>query len=478
VWTHSQGVFPLRKDLAKVLRIKEESLRLSHVEGPGCYGHNGADDVALDACLLARAVPGKPLKVLWSRSDEFAWEPFGTAMEVRLRACLDADGRVSVWRSDVWTGSHATRPGIGKKDETSLIASHAIEQSLKREPVFDPGGGERNALPLYAFEALEIKKHLILEPPLRVSALRSLGAMANVFAIESFMDMLALEAQKDPVAFRIEHLKDERAVALILRLAKAVKWSHPGRKTGLGVGFLLPGIRTRPLTLPWSYGYRSTKKRGKSAFKGSLRGLTLGLQSTQAASGTKPRAALSKRSAWRLKSVCALRRTGFNLSIGKHTRSLASKRAQRSVCSYGESPKRLPWALVRHSWGRRLPLWPMRCSMLPGFGRFACRLEPTQTPLGCSVFSYPPLRQEDGLLSQADGMGSLRRIFLYFIGQTFPSFTRLFILRPFESFLGLKVNLGCVQILQDSLVVKLHKTHMFSKSFDQAFQRLFRPKRS
>lgn len=237
VWTHSQGVFPLRKDLAKVLRIKEEGLRLSHVEGPGCYGHNGADDVALDACLLARAVPGKPLKVLWSRSDEFAWEPFGTAMEVRLRACLDAGGRVSVWRSDVWTGSHATRPGIGKKDETSLIASHAIEQSLKREPVFDPGGGERNALPLYAFEALEIKKHLILEPPLRVSALRSLGAMANVFAIESFMDMLALEAQKDPVAFRIEHLKDERAVALILRLAKAVKWSHPGRKTGLGVGF-------------------------------------------------------------------------------------------------------------------------------------------------------------------------------------------------------------------------------------------------
>ncbi|MEK7878061.1 MAG: molybdopterin cofactor-binding domain-containing protein, partial [Pseudomonadota bacterium] len=79
VWTHSQGVFPLRHDLAKVLELPAENILVHHAEGAGCYGHNGADDVALDAALLARAVPGRPVQVQWMRDDEFAWEPYGPA---------------------------------------------------------------------------------------------------------------------------------------------------------------------------------------------------------------------------------------------------------------------------------------------------------------------------------------------------------------------------------------------------------------
>src|SRR5262249_55779173 len=84
VWTDSQGVYPLRKDLARVLGVDEKAITVMHAEGAGCYGHNGADDVALDAALLARAVRGRPVRVQWMREDEFAWEPYGPAMLVKI----------------------------------------------------------------------------------------------------------------------------------------------------------------------------------------------------------------------------------------------------------------------------------------------------------------------------------------------------------------------------------------------------------
>ena len=93
VWTHSQGVSVLRVALAQALGVDAERVRVIHVEGPGCYGHNGADDVAFDAALLARALPGRPVHVQWTRADEHAWEPYGPAMVVDLQASLDCDGR-------------------------------------------------------------------------------------------------------------------------------------------------------------------------------------------------------------------------------------------------------------------------------------------------------------------------------------------------------------------------------------------------
>jgi nicotinate dehydrogenase subunit B len=241
IWTHSQGVFPLRATMAKALDLPASAIRCIHAEGSGCYGHNAADDVALDAALLARAAAGRPVRVQWMRDDEFMWEPYGAAMVMRARAALK-EGRIVDWSYDVWSNSHNMRPG--DPDGVNLLASWYLEKPKQPGPpraLAQPaGGGDRNAIPLYDLPRSRITSHLIKEMPLRVSALRTLGAYANVFAIESFMDELAAAAQADPVAFRLAHLKDPRAKAVIEAVAKAADWK-PGQKgggtSGRGIGF-------------------------------------------------------------------------------------------------------------------------------------------------------------------------------------------------------------------------------------------------
>jgi nicotinate dehydrogenase subunit B len=242
VWTHSQGVFPLRGNLAMALKMRPENIRCIHAEGSGCYGHNAADDVALDAALLARAAAGRPVRVQWMRADEFLWEPFGPAMVMKARAALSLDGRIADWNYDVWSNTHSTRPS--EPGGVNLLASwYLAEPQRPSPPRMQPqpnGGGDRNAVPLYDFPRQRITNHLIREMPLRVSALRTLGAYANVFAMESFMDELALLANADPVAFRLAHMKDARARAVIEAVAKKAAWkpgaSRDGSK-GRGIGF-------------------------------------------------------------------------------------------------------------------------------------------------------------------------------------------------------------------------------------------------
>ncbi len=242
VWSHSQGVFPLRRDLAAVLALAEERITVKHVEGSGCYGHNGADDVALDTALLARAVPGRPVKVQWMREDEFAWEPYGSAMVVRASAGLGIDGSVVDWNYAVWTNTHSTRPGT--PGGANLLAGWQLAHRAKPAPpqiIPQPaGGGDRNAVPLYVFDKQKVVHNFIPEMPLRVSALRTLGAYANVFALESFLDELAFAAGADPVEFRLRHLKDARARAVIEAAARRAGW-RPGAKgdgrRGRGIGF-------------------------------------------------------------------------------------------------------------------------------------------------------------------------------------------------------------------------------------------------
>lgn len=242
VWTHSQGIFPLRADLAKVLGVDEPDIVVIHVEGAGCYGHNGADDVALDAALLARAVPGRPVRVQWMREDEFAWEPYGSAMVIKLSAALDAAGNVAGWTHDLWSHGHSTRPG--PKDGANLLASWHLARPVTApkpgNPPLPGGGSHRNAIPLYDFPNQRVINHLVREAPLRTSSLRSLGAHANVFAIESFMDELAHAAGADPVEFRLRHLKDARARAVIEAVAEKAGWRsrEQGDGTrGRGIGF-------------------------------------------------------------------------------------------------------------------------------------------------------------------------------------------------------------------------------------------------
>jgi len=240
VWSHTQGVFPLRKDLATVMKLNPESVIVSHVEGSGCYGHNGADDVALDAALLARAVPGKPVKVQWMRDDEFAWEPFGPAMVMSLRAGLSADGRIIDWQHELWSNGHANRPG--RPGGVNLLAAWYLAEPFKEalaHGVPQPAGADdRNAVPLYDFPNQKITKHLIQNMPLRTSALRALGAYCNVFALESFMDELAAAVDADPVAFRLRHLKDPRGRAVIETAAAKANWKRDSKSYGThGRGF-------------------------------------------------------------------------------------------------------------------------------------------------------------------------------------------------------------------------------------------------
>ena len=239
LWSHTQGVFNLQIAVAEVLDMPAESVRVVHTEGAGCYGHNGADDVGLDAALLARALPGRPVLVKWMREDEHRWEPYSSAMVIKMQASLDSARTVCDWNHDVWSYAHSTRP----RDGAGLLASWHLETPLNPpEPQAMGGahsGSHRNAAPKYAFKKQRIVKHFAPNSPVRVSAMRSLGAYANVFAIESFMDELAYAAGDDPVAFRLSHLEDERSIAVVKATAEKADW-QPHTKpalNGTGRGF-------------------------------------------------------------------------------------------------------------------------------------------------------------------------------------------------------------------------------------------------
>lgn len=246
VWTHSQGVYPLRKDMARVLGLAAEKIRCIHAEGSGMYGHSGADDVALDAALVARALPGRPVKVQWMREDEFQWEPYGSAMVMHVEAAVDPGGNVVDWQHELWSHTHSTRPGDATG--SNLLASWYLEHPQAPSPAHNipqpAGGSDRNAIPLYSFPNQKIVNHLVVDMPVRVSALRTLGAYANVFAIESMMDELARAANIDPLRFRLNHLQDLRAKAVIERAAQMATWetaplssSKDGKLLGRGLGF-------------------------------------------------------------------------------------------------------------------------------------------------------------------------------------------------------------------------------------------------
>jgi nicotinate dehydrogenase subunit B len=237
VWTHGQGVFPLRAAIAELLRMPLESVHCIHMEGSGCYGHNGADDAAGDAAFLARAMPGTPVRVQWMREEEHSWEPFGPAMVTKVRAALDGGGRISSWEYDVWSNTHSTRPGkAGNLAVGSLLAVPFA--AAPPAPIPQPeGGGDRNAIPIYAIPNARVTSRFIPRMPLRVSAMRGLGAYMNVFSIESFMDELAAAAKADPVEFRLRHLEDPRARDVVAKAATRFGWSDYRRERDRGRGF-------------------------------------------------------------------------------------------------------------------------------------------------------------------------------------------------------------------------------------------------
>jgi len=235
VWTHSQGVYPLRDALARTLKLDPAAISVKHAQGPGCYGHNGADDAATDAAVIAFYQPGKPIRVRWRREEEFGFEPVSPAMVTTAHALLDASGRPADWTTEIWSGRHSSRPGGGG----NLLAAEALPDPPPPPPAvesgYPPGAGTRNGEPLYDFPAKRIVHHLIAETPVRTSSLRGLGATLNVFAIESSMDELAERAGQDPVAYRLSVLADARARAVVEHVARISGW-RAGLPAGTGRG--------------------------------------------------------------------------------------------------------------------------------------------------------------------------------------------------------------------------------------------------
>ena len=244
VWTHSQGIYPLRAAIAETLDLAPDAVEVAHAPGAGCYGHNGSDDAALEASLVARAIPDRPVLLKWSREDEHAWEPYGSAMRMELAARLAADGGVRYWAHDTYSDTHVMR--ARPSNDGSRVAGRFLAPRYLADPVSEParapdltvnGGIHRNATPPYVFPETRIVMHLVHDLPLRVSALRTLGAYANVFAAESFMDELAHAAGADPLDYRRRHLADTRIRAVLDAAAERFGWTaRPERETPARTG--------------------------------------------------------------------------------------------------------------------------------------------------------------------------------------------------------------------------------------------------
>ncbi|MGH8825483.1 MAG: molybdopterin cofactor-binding domain-containing protein [Jiangellaceae bacterium] len=239
VWSHSQSIFGLRGAVALALGMDTTRVSVEHVQGAGAYGPNGADDAAFDAVMLARAVPGRPVHVRWSRADELSWSPFGSPMSIELSVGVDARGRLVSWQADVWSQGHTSRPGYAGSPGL-LAAAHRERRHSLPAPVDPPpergGGSTRNAVPGYVVPVRRIRGHRLQEVALRSSSLRSLGAFMNVFAIESLVDEVAVAVGRDPLDFRLAHLDDERARAVLQTAADRAGWAERPRGDDVGYG--------------------------------------------------------------------------------------------------------------------------------------------------------------------------------------------------------------------------------------------------
>ncbi len=244
VWTHAQGVYPLRALLARVCSLAPDKIKVIHTQGAGTYGHNGSDDAAIDAAVIAVRRPGRPIRAQWRREDEFGHEPLGTAMRIDLAAELDAGGKLVDFTAEIWSGSHTG--GRGR-----CLAETALGLEPPPAPIAPPTppGGMRfsgailNATPSYDIPTRRVTEHAV-SAPVRTSSLRGLGGPVNTYAGECFIDELAELAGQDPLAYRLSMISDPRAQLVVERLAEMAGWSGRG-PAGSGKGLGLAYCRYR-----------------------------------------------------------------------------------------------------------------------------------------------------------------------------------------------------------------------------------------
>ncbi|WP_238160247.1 molybdopterin cofactor-binding domain-containing protein [Pigmentiphaga sp. H8] len=209
VWSGSQNPHNLHSDIARMLDIPEDRIRVVRMEASGCYGRNCADDASADAAVLAREL-GQPVRVQYMREEEHAWEPKGTAQT------MDVHGGVA--GPDSLAYRFGTRyPSNG----APLLASLLMGKEKAEATVFEMG--DRTAIPQYRASDLDIVA-LDMAPIVRASWMRGVAALPNVFAHESFMDELAAKEGADPVEFRLRFMEDPRPIALLKAVAAKAGW--------------------------------------------------------------------------------------------------------------------------------------------------------------------------------------------------------------------------------------------------------------
>jgi nicotinate dehydrogenase subunit B len=233
IWSASQATHRFRETIARALEIPKDAVRVIYLDGSGCFGMNGHDDAAADAALLSKAV-GKPVRVQWSREDEHGWDPKGPPQLLTLEGALGGDGNIAAWRTRMFLPkATASLPNM------PLLALDAA--GIAQTPGIATGLISQNGDPPYAVPNQEVVVHWLPTSPLRPSNFRAPGKVANCFAVESFTDMLAAEAKRDCVEFRLHALADPRGVEVIRRAAALIGWQprpspSPGA-TGAGRGF-------------------------------------------------------------------------------------------------------------------------------------------------------------------------------------------------------------------------------------------------
>ena len=232
VWSPTQGVYPLRQAVARVLGFTNQQVHVVYKEGSGCYGLNGADTASIDAVLMSKAV-GAPVRVQWMRADEHIWEHYGTPMIMKIRGGLDAAGNLVAWDYESIQASRGGRPGnVGAANlPTGALIGLTLAPLRPAAPTFPPLGADNSnteAGYLQDEEGLVKNARVIAKTvasPFFTGPLRSPARIQNSFANESFIDELAAAAGADPVEYRLRYLGDERLRHCVEVAAKSAGWT-------------------------------------------------------------------------------------------------------------------------------------------------------------------------------------------------------------------------------------------------------------
>lgn len=236
VWTSSQATHSMVHELSVITGLPQSAIRLTFLEGAGCYGRNGTEDAAADAAVIAQQI-GKPVRVQWMRADETARSPKSPPRTMDMEAGLDAQGNVVAWSGDFYIALNHI--AAFKPLDFPLLA--ATETGIPR-PGNWIGFLFQNSGQPYQFPNVKVNTRHVAEAFFRSSHLRSPGRIENSFANESFMDELAAAAGADPVEFRLRYLKDQRAIDIIQAVAKLANWqTRAGPNPSAGSGNIVKG---------------------------------------------------------------------------------------------------------------------------------------------------------------------------------------------------------------------------------------------